>query len=408
MKKKLCLLLCFALLLSGCGSTAVQVNLMQGYRTSAAAEEAAEITEEGNLAAADFSIKLLQNSFEPKKNVLLSPVSVLMALGMTANGADGETLKQMEDAFSLDLEQLNPYLLAYRSSLPEGMHMANGIWFKDDSTLSVKADFLQENANWYNAGAYRAPFDDSTLAEINEFVDKNTAGKIPEIIERIPEDAVMYLVNALSFDKDWYQPYTEYQIQEGVFTTENGTAQTVNLMYSEEYGYFSDEKSQGFVKYFKDRQYAFAAILPNEETTVSEYLTEMSGEKLLSQMKSLENIKVETALPEFKTEYGTELSQTLKALGITDAFDSNKADFMKMGTSENGPLYISSVIHKTFMEVGAQGVSAGAATVVEMAEGAALEIEEPKRVYLDRPFLYLLIDCQNNVPIFIGTMMDMG
>ncbi len=102
------------------------------------------------------------------------------------------------------------------------------------------------------------------------------------------------------------------------------------------------------------------------------------------------------------------MSDILKAMGMTDAFDISKADFTSLGQSEKGNIYISRVLHKTYIAVDEKGTKAGAATVVEAAAGEAAPMEEPKTVYLDRPFVYMLIDCETNLPIFIGTAMDIG
>jgi len=102
------------------------------------------------------------------------------------------------------------------------------------------------------------------------------------------------------------------------------------------------------------------------------------------------------------------MAEILKGMGMTEAFDMYNADFEGLGTSTAGNIYISRVLHKTFISVGEKGTKAGAATVVEMADGAAAEPQEPKEVYLDRPFVYMLIDCENNIPFFIGTMMDVN
>ena len=160
--------------------------------------------EAGNLATANFAVRLFQTSMEKGKNTLISPMSVLYALAMTANGADGETLAQMEKVFGMDIRDLNGYLFAspWLNSDAEGnkLYLSNSIWFKDDPNFEVNKTFLGINRDYYGAGAYEAPFDENTRNEINDWVKTNTKGMIPEIIDEIPEDAVMYLVNALAFE----------------------------------------------------------------------------------------------------------------------------------------------------------------------------------------------------------------
>ena len=229
---------------------------------------------------------------------------------------------------------------------------------------------------------------------------------IPNILDEIPPEAVMYLVNALAFEAEWTEIYEKNQVREGKFTKEDGTEQDVKFMYCTEGKYLEDEKATGFIKYYSGRKYAFVALLPNKDITLSEYISSLDGASLHELLSEAENKSVKTAIPKFKTEYNTEMSKVLKSMGMTDAFDDAKADFSGLGTSTAGNIFINRVIHKTFIQVGEKGTKAGAATVVEMSDKGVGPIDDPKQVYLDRPFVYMLIDCENNIPFFIGSMTD--
>lgn len=130
----------------------------------------------------------------------------------------------------------------------------------------------------------------------------------------------------------------------------------------------------------------------------------LDGGGLQEMLGNPQMVKVNAAVPKFEAEFDTQMSQVLKAMGMTDAFDSDLADFSSLGTHTNGGIFINRVIHKTFISVAEQGTKAGAATVVEAAEGCA--IEEVKQVVLDRPFLYMIVDIENNTPVFIGSLME--
>ena len=360
----------------------------------------------------DFAVRLFQHCLEEEENTLISPVSVLTALAMTANGADGETLSQMETVFGIPSKELNGYIRDYMAQLPEEdtykLSMANSIWFKDDEELfQVNPDFLQTNANYYGADVYKAPFDETTLDEINGWVKNKTDEMIPTILDRIPEDAIMYLVNALAFDAKWQEPYEDFQVREDrIFIKEDGTEVEATMMNSEEYSYLEDELTTGFIKYYDDRAYAFVALLPNEGVSVSEYVASLTGQHLREMLSNPEGVTVYASLPKFESEYDVEMSDVLKEMGMPNAFDWQLAEFPHIGTVSDGlNIVISRVIHKTFISVTENGTRAGAATVVEMrAEGAA-EIVEYKEVVLDRPFVYMLIDCENDIPLFIGSTM---
>ena len=161
--------------------------------------EGGAVTEAGAQAVTDFGLTLFQACMEGE-DPLVSPLSVLEALGMTANGAAGETLAQMEEAFGLDVEALNSFLLAYRQGLGDGVSLANGIWLNDGSNAAVKEDFLQADADWYGAAVTARPFDDAGRDEINAWVKDHTAGRIESILDKLDPAAVLVLVNALAFD----------------------------------------------------------------------------------------------------------------------------------------------------------------------------------------------------------------
>jgi len=364
------------------------------------------------LGATDFSIKLLQENLKKEnRNVMVSPLSVLTALSMTANGAEGQTREQMLSVLApgQDMDSLNADLQAYTNSLSDSdeavLKAANSIWFKDnDNQIRVEESFLETNASLYQADIYKAPFDESTLKDINTWVSDRTEERVQNILAEIPEDAVMYLINALAFDAEWQIIYNDFQIRDGDFHISKDEVESIPFMYGEEEWYLQDEKACGFVKPYKGG-YSFVALLPDEGISVQEYVDSLDGEKFRTLLSEKKEAVVMTSLPKFKAEYEVELGDMLKALGMPDAFDKGKADFSSLGTSEDGNIYITRVLHKTYIAVDEKGTEAGAATVVEMiTESAAMEPEEVYRVYLDRPFVYAIVDEEYNLPVFIGTM----
>lgn len=402
--------------LTGCAGKVQATNLMEGV-------SAKNVTREVDLDAhsselTDFAVRLLNTTQklsdgEKGENILLSPVSVLNALSMTANGAKEETLTQMENVLGMDIGSLNDYLYHYMQALPQGetykLHVANSIWFTDEESFTVEKDFLQMNADYYGADIYQAPFNQTTLKDINQWVNEKTDEMIPEILDEIPDDAVMYLVNALAFDAEWLRIYETSDIRDGVFTNENGAEETVEFMYSNETKYLKDEHAQGFVKYYDDVKYAFVALLPDDDTSVSGYLESLDGEHLQNMIGNAQNTNVDAAIPKFEIEYDVEMSDILTEMGMPDAFDSDLADFSGLGSSTKGNIVINRVLHKTYISVDEKGTKAGAATAVEMKqECAAEEPPDVKVVHLDRPFVYMLIDSETNIPFFIGTVTNLS
>lgn len=365
-------------------------------------------------AATEFALKLFQQDLrqelqeDPKKNVLLSPVSVLYALSMTANGARGQTYVQMEETLGAPVSAWNTYLSKYRTSLPQGdgykLSLANSIWFRDDPRFTVDEAFLKTNADWYGAGIYKAPFDASTVNAINSWVSDATDKMIPSILDEIPQDAVMYLINGLAFDSEWENIYKSDEVWETDFTEEDGTKYRTKQMRSTESLYLKAENAQGFLKYYKDKKYAFAALLPREGLSVLDYAASLDGQALRELLTNPVQTSVSVSIPKFQTDYGTEMSKLFSTLGMTDAF-SGSADFSGIGGSTAGPLYISRILHKTYMAVDERGTKAGAVTAVEVKDECAVMMEQ--EVYLNRPFVYMIIDCEENVPVFIGALMSL-
>lgn len=406
----LSLALALSPLLSGCGGPPrLQARDLMAEVPAPKVPVDTQMTEDSAAAVMDFCVRLFQEGGVEGENVLISPVSVLYALAMAANGAQGDTLEQMEAVLGLPLLELNEFCRAWLAALPEedgALSIANSLWFRDSEMLTVEESFLEANALWYGADVYEAPFDDATVSDVNAWVDYHTGGMIPAILEEIPENAMVYLVNALAFDGRWETPYREDQVRAGTFTREDGTVREAELMYSTEDWYLSDGKAQGFLKYYEGCDYAFAALLPPEGVPLADYIASLDGQKLARVLDGAGREEVQAAIPKFEMAYSAELSRALQDMSMTDAFAPSAADFSAMGRSERGPLFITQVLHRTFLSVDEEGTRAAAATAV--VTGDSGEPVEPKKVYLDRPFLCLLLDCGTGLPLFLGAVTDVG
>ena len=413
-KRWMAAILCLSVLatgmmsLSGCGTKVQAANLMEGIAAKTVSGKAADDAFKNS--SADFAIKLFQQTRDGNKNSLISPLSVMLALSMTANGAKGETLAQMEALLGGDIpmETLNEYLYSYIKALPSEktakLNSANSIWFRDNGFTAQKA-FLQKNADHYGAEAYKSVFDEKTLRDINNWVKKNTDGMIEKIIDDLDPDAVMYLINTVLFDAEWKNIYKKDEIRDGTFTALDGTKRAVSMMYSTEQRYLDDGKATGFIKPYKSG-YSFVALLPNGDISLSDYVASMTGKSFIDTIKSAKDVSVETAIPKFSYDHDIEMSGALKALGMTKPFEPSKADFSALGSSDSGNIFISRVLHQAYIAVDGKGTKAGAATAVETVY-TALE-EGVYQVTLDRPFVYAIIDDATGLPVFIGTVTDIG
>lgn len=406
------LLVCSIVLnLTGCATKVQAADLMEGVKANTVPGKAADdafAQSQMRLAVDLFQSSVLESKDE---NVLISPLSIQLALAMTANGADGNTKAEMEALLGgeISLEDLNEYLYSYVNNLPSAekykLQIANSIWFRDDEgRLQVEKGFLQKNADYYGAQAYKAVFDDQTLKDINNWVKDHTDGMIDSILDQIDEDAVMYLINALVFDAEWQHVYDKSDVYKGKFTNIGGTEKQVDMMHSEETVYLQDENAIGFMKPYSGSKYNFAVLLPNEGVDIYEYIAGLTGESLMETLSTPQLGMVMATLPKFSYEYELTMNDVLKELGMPSAFSGDTADFSKMAHSSRGNIYIGDVLHKTFISVDELGTKAGAVTKVQMNDESAPMSEWV--VTLNRPFVYMIIDNKTNLPVFIGTVMD--
>ena len=347
---------------------------------------------------------------------LISPLSIMTALAMTANGAQEETLREMEQVLcgtGLTLDDLNAYLHTYLKALPSSKEasfaFANSIWFKDMEGFTVEQAFLQKNVNYYGAGVFKAPFDQTTVRDINQWVAVHTHDMIPSLLDRLDEDARMVLINALVFEAKWANPFdSENNVRPDSFTGLSGQTRTVDQMYAQERIYLSDQTCQGFMKPYAGGNYRFVALLPNEDVDFNEFVLSLTAEKLSALLTKPQYSKVNIMLPKFSYDYDQSLVETLEALGMERAF-TDWAQFDGIGNSRDQGLKISDVLHKTHIDVDNEGTKAAAVTAVMVAQVTAVERpEEIHQVYLDRPFVYMIIDTENSLPLFIGTVTELG
>lgn len=380
-----------------------------------------KIDDSVNESVIGFSINLFKtstlNDLSADKNAMVSPESVLLALGMTANGAAGETLSEMENVLCKghSVSELNEYSYALADAQNGNedvkFNIANSIWIKSvDESLSVNNEFLENDKKYYNADAFKSAFDEKTVEEINNWVDENTNGMIKKVLDNIPPQTVMYLINAVAFEGKWLAEYTDEDIREEYeFNNSDASTSKVNMMFSEEKHYMHDDKAKAFIKPYEGNRYGFMAILPNEGVELKDYISGMTEESYMNLFNSKdESVDVNAGIPEFSADYDILMNDALKAMGMPSAFDDSNADFSKMANSSDGNLFIGNVIHKTHIEVDRNGTKAAAITVVQVDKECAMEVvDDIQSIILDRPYLYAIVDMETGMPIFMGAVNTM-
>ena len=391
----------------------------------------AEVKQQGNEAMRQFSAELLKSSVESGKNTFVSPFSVMAALSMTSNGAKGDTLTEMEQTLGAKRSVLNAYFKDYVANTPSfktettyygwgeseeivygGMDIANSLWYNNNGMHNkLHPNFVSDALKYYNAEVFATPFGSESVDALNSWINEKTHEMIPHMVDEMPDEALLYLVNTIAFQASWQKCYdSQFNVYDSTFTDDSGKKSPIELMCSEEPLYLKDgEYADGFMKEYAGNRYAFAAFLPKEGTKLTDYVKNLTGERLEKALRPDTHTYqyVEASLPKFKVEYDDKLSDNLKAMGMPSAFVNGKANFLRMVEPGAVSPFIDEVLHKTFIEVNESGTKAAAVTVVAMEDGATPDPPKTITICLDRPFVYMIVDTENNLPVFIGAMETM-
>ena len=364
--------------------------------------------------AYSFAAQLLQNSLSEQSapaNTLVSPLSLLFALGVLARGAPGQTLEQIETALGLNTHSLTALLQEFLSAQDGDesakLSIANSIWMRKSRDVQFKESFLKTCAQDLDASILSASFDDSTVTDINTWTASKTDGLIDHLVDSVQGE--LYLVNALAFDHAWEEPYAADKVSTGAFTREDGSKRDASFMKSREQVYLYTEDFSGFIKPYENYSFSFVGLLPREGLSCADAVWALGRFGLKATLESaMNNTVCDVYLPKFSCDYETDPIGALEALGIKDAFDPAAADFSNMvKDGQSNGLYVSDAVHKTHIEIDENGTKAAAATsfgLVTSATGG--DVGEPKveTLVFNRPFIYLITS--GAIPVFIGMVTD--
>ena len=366
-------------------------------------------TAERQVSEADnqFGLKLFRalSEAERDENLFISPLSVSMALGMTMNGASGETYAAMQETLELaglSEEEINTSYQGLIELLTELdpkviFEIANSIWVREG--FAVEPPFIDTSQTYFDAAVREMDFaSPATVQAINGWVDEKTHGKIDKIIETIDRDVVMFLINAIYFKGTWTYEFDKAETREEPFTQHDGTTVQVPMMRQEtDLPYFHTETFQAVDLTYGDSLFSMTVLLPHEGYDVDDLAAEIDPERWNEWMGQFRTQEVDLRLPRFKLEYEKTLNGVLKALGMEVAFDPNLADFTRI--NRDGGLFIDYVKHKTFVEVNEEGTEAAAVTVVVIrtTSGGGTAV-----MHVDRPFVFALRERHSGTVLFIG------
>ncbi len=358
----------------------------------------------------EFAIDLFKATYknEDKKNLFISPLSVDMALGMTWNGAAGETKTEMQAALrnqGYTAEDINEYAKTLREALINAdpstkLAIANSIWAR--SGFDLEQSFIDVNKTNYNAEVKALDFTSpNAVKEINNWCTTNTNNKIPEILDNIPSDAVMYLINAIYFKGIWKYQFDKKNTQDLPFTKENGTTQNVKMMgLTENLGYTADENTRYLEMPYGNKAFSMIIALPQPEKDLKDVIQNISNDSWSNATKNIQIRSIKLQLPRFKLECDYEMEKNiLPDMGMRLAFNPSLANFT--GINKSGNLAISKVKHKTFVEVNEEGTEAAAVTSVEVIY-TSVGPSTPISFAVNQPFLFAIKENSTGIILFIG------
>jgi serpin B len=353
-----------------------------------------------------FAFGLLAQANLPDGNLFLSPLSASMALGMTMNGAAGETWSQMRDALgfgSLAEEEINASyesLLGLLVGLDPAVETAigNSVWTRQG--FPVHSDFLDTVRESFHAEAEELDFASPAASErINEWVKAATRGRIEDIVPaRIPAAVVMYLINAIYFKGSWTVRFDPSDTRPEPFYLDDGSTRTVPLMTLRgETSYHETSRFQAVDLPYGGRAFSMTVLLPRYGVSVDDLATSLGAAQWKEIAEGFRETEMQLFLPRFRMAYERTLNDDLAALGMVDAFD-HRADFTRL--SPVAGLSISEVKQKSWVDVNEEGTEAAAATVVAVRETSASVFRA------DRPFLFLIRERLSGTILFVGKLAN--
>ncbi|MCK4224603.1 MAG: serpin family protein [candidate division Zixibacteria bacterium] len=359
-----------------------------------------------------FGLKLFREIIKEEKdsNVFISPLSVSMALGMTYNGANGETQEAMQEVLELNDLTIQEVNESYKSliELLRGLdpkvqfQIANSIWYRQN--IPVREEFIDLCNKYFDALVSGLDFDDPAAVDtINAWVDENTNGKIEEIVDApISDFTAMFLINAIYFKGTWTYQFDRASTKDTLFTLPDGTKKPCKMMEQRGlYNYFSNDDFEAVDLPYGDGDFSMTIFLPYRKTNIDSLIAKFNQENLNHWLSSFLSDSGDIYIPKFTLEYELKLNDALKALGMSIAFDPERADFSKM--YEIVSVWIDEVKHKTFVEVNEEGTEAAAATAVEMSYGPG-----PLGFWMrvDRPFVFMIRENKSQTILFIGKIVE--
>jgi serine protease inhibitor len=364
---------------------------------------------------AEFAVRFFQEmEKENLTNHFTGPFSVHQALSMAMNGNEGEVLQEYLDVLAyhglskeeanLAVKSLTEYLKRVDPKVK--VNIANGIWYREG--LSVQAPFKSAMESYYNANISALDFNEPNAHQvINNWIASQTNDLIKNMLDGIPREAVMYLVNAIYFKGDWKYQFDPQKTKKEPFYPENGAAVQVDMMESKgkvglKIG--GNEKVNYLEIPYSTGQYQMTILQPNSGS-LNGILPEITAENLAFWSENAREASIILKMPKFKMKHKeNDLRTKLENMGLVTPFSPNSANFTKIFEGDSPPMLISRIIHEALIEVDEKGTEAAAATIIEI--GVTSMPTEPALITLDKPFYFLIKEKSSGAILFMGKLGD--
>lgn len=343
------------------------------------------------------------------ENVMISPLSISYALSMTLNGATGATRDSMLKALRLEgltPESINASYKNLTSALLSVdkrvlMSIANSVWIEKDFT--VKQSFIDILTNYYDSESRSFDITDATAPDkINKWIEDNTNGLIKEMVDKLEDNTVMLLINAIYFKGKWEFQFDKTKTVNRTFYKPGGNPVEVPMMKQKES--FKVFEGDGFILAefpYGQGNYVMDVILPDDRDGLNGISGRLTGPEFTNWLNQLITRETEVSFPKFKYGFKKKLKDVLTDMGMGIAF-TDKADFSNI--SQQYDLLINDVTHQSFIETNEEGTEAAAATVVEI--GLTSMPPAPLVLNMDHPFIYLIRETETNSIVFMGRVSD--
>ncbi len=356
-----------------------------------------------------FNLLRVVHQDEPAGNLLLSPLSVSMALGMTLNGAATTTFEAMRQTLAFDAQSQAQINEAYSGLLRQlrardskvEIGIANSIWYNQG--FAVLPTFSDAVRNHFDSEVRQIDFASSGAPGlINGWAEEKTNGRIKDLIEQIDPDEVLFLVNAVYFKAPWTTTFHEGATQAAPFTRSDGSTVNAQMMNTDaSFAAVRNEHVQAVELLYGDSAFSMVLVAPVQGASLAPVVDLLDPAKWAALISSLQRGRILLHMPKFKFTYEKALKDALTALGMGIAFDEARADLTRIANVRPRNLFISRVEHKTYIDVHEKGTEAAGATAVGVSVTSM-----PPELKFDRPFIFAIRERSTGTLLFVGRVAD--